>query len=70
VVFGENFKQTFYQQSYQQFSNFSLTFATPLCCAIFSQKASISVSSLEEDVQAEVKKKDPTAEYVYYNKGL
>jgi tricarboxylate carrier len=52
------------------FCGFCLTFATPLCCAIFSQKASISVNSLESALKEEVLKKDPTAKYVYYNKGL
>lgn len=28
-----------------------LTFATPMCCALFSQRASISVSSLDAELQ-------------------
>lgn len=30
---------------------FCLTFATPMCCALFSQKASLSTSSLEPELQ-------------------
>ena len=46
-----------------------LTFATPLCCAIFSQKAAIHVDSLEYDVQDRLKAKG-YKEYLYFNKGL
>ena len=46
-----------------------LTFATPLCCAIFEQQASIHVDSLEKDVGERLKAKGIT-DYVYYNKGL
>lgn len=52
------------------FCGFVLTFATPLCCALFSQKASIDVSSLEPHLQESIKKKDSTITTVYYNKGL
>jgi len=30
---------------------FCLTFATPMCCALFPQKASIAVSDLEADLK-------------------
>jgi len=46
-----------------------LTFATPLCCAIFEQQASIHVDSLEPEVSQRLKAKGHTG-YVYYNKGL
>lgn len=52
------------------FCGFVLLFATPLGCAFFSQRASIKVSSLEESVQAEIRKKREDLVEVYYNKGL
>lgn len=52
------------------FCGFCLTFATPLCCALFSQKASIAVDSLEEELKAKIKKESPNVTTVYYNKGL
>ncbi|XP_049880807.1 sideroflexin-1-3-like [Pectinophora gossypiella] len=45
-----------------------VTFATPLCCAIFPQMMYISPSSLEPHIQEAAKKRK--AEYVYFNKGL
>ena len=48
---------------------FILTFATPLCCAIFSQKAAIHVDSLEVDVRDRLKGKGYN-DYLYFNKGL
>lgn len=47
-----------------------VTFATPLCCAIFEQRAAIPVASLEPDLQAFAKKNYPKAKEVYFNKGL
>ncbi|KAL1514310.1 hypothetical protein ABEB36_003587 [Hypothenemus hampei] len=49
-----------------------LTFATPLACAFFKQKASLSFSQLEDELKEEIKKKyDVTAmDKVFYNKGL
>ncbi|XP_032885511.1 sideroflexin-1 [Amblyraja radiata] len=47
-----------------------LVFATPLCCALFPQKSSMSVSRLEHDIQDKVRKSSPKVEYVYFNKGL
>ena len=43
-----------------------LTFATPLCCAIFEQKAAINTNKLEE----EIKKVHNVPDVLYYNKGL
>jgi hypothetical protein len=48
-----------------------LTFATPMCCAIFPQKSSIKVGSLEESAkEALIKKGFKETDLVYYNKGL
>uniref|UniRef100_A0A1B6MGQ3 Sidoreflexin n=1 Tax=Graphocephala atropunctata TaxID=36148 RepID=A0A1B6MGQ3_9HEMI len=49
---------------------FFLTFATPMACAVFSQKAQISVSRLEDNIQKEAEKLKPSPSVVYYNKGL
>ncbi|XP_037967485.2 sideroflexin-1-3 [Plutella xylostella] len=49
-----------------------VTIATPLGCALFTQKAAIGVDWLEADLQEKVKKmegKEPIKE-VYFNKGL
>ena len=48
---------------------FFLTFATPLCCAIFPQMASIHVDSLEADVRDRLRLHGHTG-YLYFNKGL
>uniref|UniRef100_A0A3Q3LLP1 Sidoreflexin n=1 Tax=Labrus bergylta TaxID=56723 RepID=A0A3Q3LLP1_9LABR len=49
---------------------FSLVFATPLCCALFPQKSSMSVSGLEADLQERIRKASPETTKVYFNKGL
>jgi len=46
-----------------------LTFATPLCCAIFPQLTSIHVDSLEPEVSARLKNQGHH-DYLYFNKGL
>ena len=46
----------------------SLTFATPLCCALFEQKAAISVDRIENHLKERLKNSD--IKYLYYNKGL
>uniref|UniRef100_A0A665TUT5 Sidoreflexin n=1 Tax=Echeneis naucrates TaxID=173247 RepID=A0A665TUT5_ECHNA len=48
----------------------SLVFATPLCCALFPQKSSMSVSGLEPDLQERIKQTSPHTTTVYFNKGL
>jgi hypothetical protein len=48
-----------------------LTFSTPLCCAIFEQRASIPVSSCESHIQKAVEAMpEPRPTLLYYNKGL
>lgn len=47
-----------------------LTFSTPLCCALFPQKATIDFKDLEPHLQESVSKKFPGQTKFYYNKGL
>ncbi|KAA8583778.1 hypothetical protein FQN60_014986 [Etheostoma spectabile] len=47
-----------------------LVFATPLCCALFPQKSSMSVSGLEADLQERIRQTSPNTSTVYFNKGL
>jgi len=47
-----------------------LTFATPLCSAIFDQRASIPVESVEEPLRRQVEREHPDVELLYFNKGL
>ncbi|XP_019871709.1 sideroflexin-1-3 isoform X2 [Aethina tumida] len=48
-----------------------LTFATPLACAFFKQRATFPYNHLEEDLRKEIEKKyEKTPALVYYNKGL
>ncbi|CAB3227658.1 unnamed protein product [Arctia plantaginis] len=47
-----------------------VTFATPLACALFQQRATLPVANLEPDLQEFAKKKFPKTTTVYYNKGL
>uniref|UniRef100_A0A8C4K9K2 Sidoreflexin n=1 Tax=Dromaius novaehollandiae TaxID=8790 RepID=A0A8C4K9K2_DRONO len=49
---------------------FCLVFATPLCCALFPQKSSMSVARLEPELQAKIQESSPELERVYFNKGL
>ncbi|CAI9554983.1 unnamed protein product [Staurois parvus] len=49
---------------------FCLVFATPLCCALFPQKSSMKVSSLEPEVRDCILEKNPNIQIVYFNKGL
>ncbi|KAL0811393.1 hypothetical protein ABMA28_009801 [Loxostege sticticalis] len=47
-----------------------VTFATPLCCALFEQRASIGVDSLEPELKTIAKNKFPSEKELYFNKGL
>lgn len=44
-----------------------LIFATPMCCAIFPQRSSIPVTSIERELQERIKDKNSLC---YFNKGL
>ena len=51
-------------------TGFILTFATPMCCALFPQKSSMAISKLEPEAREEVLRKRPSLTHVYFNKGL
>ncbi|XP_063896145.1 sideroflexin-1-3-like [Helicoverpa armigera] len=48
----------------------TITFATPMCCAFFDQKASININKIENDIRETALKKFPKTNVLYYNKGL
>jgi len=51
-------------------TGFCLTFSTPLCCALFPQKASIDFKDLDEDLKPTIAANFPGKTTFYYNKGL
>uniref|UniRef100_A0A1B6C7W0 Uncharacterized protein n=1 Tax=Clastoptera arizonana TaxID=38151 RepID=A0A1B6C7W0_9HEMI len=49
---------------------FFLALATPMACAVFSQRSKISIDKLEQDLQEKIQDLVPKPELVFYNKGL
>ncbi|XP_071091213.1 sideroflexin-1-like [Haliotis cracherodii] len=49
---------------------FFLVFATPLCCALFPQKSSMAVSSLEPEIRDKLLALPSPPARVFFNKGL
>ena len=49
---------------------FFLTFATPMCCALFPQISSLDITSLEPEIQEVVKSMENKPKIAFYNKGL
>ena len=48
-----------------------LSFATPMCCAIFPQKSSYKIGNLESELKEKLLKDGYSeSDCVYYNKGL
>ena len=47
-----------------------LSLSTPLCCAIFQQRATIRLDKLEDHIQDQFKHSAHKPDIVYYNKGL
>jgi hypothetical protein len=47
-----------------------LTFSTPLCCALFPQRAAIQLKDLEPNLQERLQMQFPGITTYYYNKGL
>jgi tricarboxylate carrier len=47
-----------------------LTFSTPMCCALFPQKAAIQAKDLEPELAAKLAVKYPDVKTFYFNKGL
>lgn len=48
----------------------SVSIATPLCCALFEQRASLNINSIEPDLKEIMEKKFNKQDKVYFNKGL
>ncbi|XP_015786032.1 sideroflexin-1 [Tetranychus urticae] len=49
---------------------FFLIFTTPLCCALFPQKSSITLDQVEPELQQKLKEHKSPPQILYYNKGL
>ncbi|VDP13462.1 unnamed protein product [Soboliphyme baturini] len=71
TVLGPNTPYTYMSAPIQTLAvGFFLVFATPMCCALFPQKVSLSTTKLEDSLQAKINSLPNPPKYVIFNKGL